>query len=130
MAINLAASLVTRMRIKRGLSMTSFAEIAGVPASTITRIEASVVDPTYSMQQKIAGGAGFTLQGNLADTASDAPETATIDRIAQATSFEKRRLVKKLAKAAPLSPAGKRPEARIPSFIRPDCVRISTRRSQ
>ncbi len=113
MAINSAASLVTRMRVKRELSMTSFAELVGVPASTITRIEAGVVDPTYSMLQKIAGGAGFTLHGNLADTGSDAPYAAALDRIANATPSETGRLVKKLAQTATLSPVTKRPGARI-----------------
>jgi transcriptional regulator with XRE-family HTH domain len=113
MATNSAASLVTRMRLKRELSMNSFAELVGVPASTITRIEAGVVDPTYSMLQKIAVGAGFTLQGNLADTGSDAPYAEAIDRIRAAPGSEKRRLVKKLAQTANLALVTKRPGVRI-----------------
>lgn len=93
--------------------MTSFAGLVGVPVSTITRVEAGVVDPTFSMLQKIAAGAGFTLEGNLTDTGSDAPYAAAIDRIAGAAPAEKRRLVKKLAQVATLSPVTKRPGARI-----------------
>lgn len=114
-----AASIVTRMRLKRELSKTAFAQLVGVPASTITRIEAGIVDPTYSMLQKIASGAGFTLSGTLADVGSDAPYAAAVERIQNASSVERRRLVKKLAQTATLAPATKRPGVRIFALDRP-----------
>lgn len=114
-----AASLVTRMRLKRELSKTAFAQLVGVPASTITRIESGIVDPTYSMLQKIASGAGFTLSGTLSDVGSDAPYAAAVERIQNASSVERRRLVRKLAQTAILAPVTKRPGVRIFSLDRP-----------
>ncbi len=108
-----AASLVTRMRLKRELSTTAFAQLVGVPASTITRIESSIVDPTYSMLQKIAAGAGFALTGTLSDPSSDAPYAAAIDRIQSAAPEERRRLMLKLAHTAMLAPVTTRPGVRI-----------------
>ena len=97
------------MRLKRELSKTALAHLVGVPASTITRIESGIVDPTYSMLQKIASGAGFILSGTLADVGSDSPYVAVLERVQNASSVEKRRLVKKLAQTATLAPATKRP---------------------
>lgn len=114
-----AASLVTRMRLKRELSKTAFAQLVGVPASTITRIESGIVDPTYSMLQKIASGAGFTLSGTLSDLGSDEPYAAAVERIQNASNVERRRLVKKLAQTATLAPVTKRPGVRIFALDRP-----------
>ena len=121
-----AASLVTRMRLKRELSKTAFAHLVGVPTSTITRIEAGIVDPTYSMMQKIASRAGFTLLGTLADVGSDSLYVAAVERIQNASSIERRRLVKKLAQTATLAPVTKRPGVRIFALERPigDFVRF------
>ena len=107
------------MRLKRELSKAAFAQIIGVPASTITRIEAGVVDPTYSMLQKIASGAGFTLTGTIADVGSDAFYAVAVERIQNASSVERRRLVKKLAQTANLAPATKRPGVRIFALDKP-----------
>lgn len=114
-----AASLVTRMRLKRELSKTAFAQLVGVPASTITRIESGMVDPTYSMLQKIASGAGFTLSETLSDVGSDAPYAVVVERIQNASSVERRRLVKKLAQTATLAPVTKRPGVRVFALDRP-----------
>lgn len=114
-----AASIVTRMRLKRELSKSAFAQLVGVPASTITRIEAGVVDPTYSMLQRIASGAGFTLSGTLSDVGSDAPYAAAVERIQNASIIDKRRLVKKLAQTATLAPVTTRPGVRIFSLNQP-----------
>jgi transcriptional regulator with XRE-family HTH domain len=107
------------MRLKRELSKTAFAQLVGVPASTITRIESGIVDPTYSMLQKIASGAGFTLSGTLSDVGSDAPYAAAVERIQNASNVERRRLVKKLAQTATLAPVTKRPGVRIFALDRP-----------
>ena len=118
------------MRLKRALSKTAFAQLVGVPASTITRIESGIVDPTYSMLQKIASGAGFTLSGTLSDMGSDAPYAAAVERIQNASSVERRRLVKKLAQTATLAPVTKRPGARVFALDRPvgDFVRYLAER--
>lgn len=115
-----AASLVTRMRLKRQLSKTAFSQLVGVPASTITRIESGIVDPTYSMLQKIASGAGFTLSETLSDVGSDEPYAVAVDRIQKASSVvDRRRFVKKLAQTAMLSPVTKRPGVRVFALDRP-----------
>ena len=72
-----AASIVSRMRLKRQLSKTAFAELIGLPASTITRIESGLVEPTYAMLQRIAFGAGFQLTETLSDSGSDLPWTVS-----------------------------------------------------
>lgn len=114
-----AASIVTRMRLKRQLTKTAFADLIGLPASTITRIESGLVEPTYAMLQRIASGAGFRLTETLSDEGSDAPYAAALDRIQNATKSERRRLVKKLAQTANLAPVTKRPGARIFALDRP-----------
>ena len=114
-----AAALVTRMRLKRELSKTAFAQLVGVPASTITRIESGMVDPTYSMLQRIASGAGFTLSETLSEVGSDAPYAVVVERIQNASSVERRRLVKKLAQTATLAPVTKRPGVRVFALDRP-----------
>ena len=101
------------MRLKRQLSKTAFAQLVGVPASTITRIESGIVDPTYSMLEKLASGAGFKLSETLSDVGSDAPYAVAVSRIQNATAAERRRLVKKLAQTATLAPVTKRPGARV-----------------
>ncbi len=108
-----AASIVTRMRLKRQLSKTAFAELIGLPASTITRIESGLVEPTYAMLQRIASGAGFQLTETLSDSGSDVPYAVALDRIQNATGAERRRLLGKLAQTANLAPVAKRPGVRI-----------------
>nr|UIK89021.1 helix-turn-helix transcriptional regulator [Arthrobacter polaris] len=107
-----AASIVSRMRLKRQLSKTAFAELIGLPASTITRIESGAVEPTYAMLQRIALGAGFQLTETLSDSGSDLPYAVALDRIQNATGAERRRLLGKLAQTANLAPVTKRPGAR------------------
>lgn len=119
MSFQSAASLVTRMRVKREMNKTSFAELVGVPASTITRIESGVVDPTYSMLQKIATGAGFLLTETLSDVGSDQPYAVAVERIRTASTANRSRLIKKLAQTATLAPVTKRPGVRIFALDRP-----------
>jgi transcriptional regulator with XRE-family HTH domain len=56
-----AAQIVVRIRAERGLSMSSLAVLAGVPTSTISRIESGQVEPTLGMIRRIALGAGYHL---------------------------------------------------------------------
>lgn len=112
MVTSTAASIVTRMRLRRQLSKTAFAELIGLPASTITRIESGLVEPTYAMLQRIASGAGFQLTETLSDSGSDLPFAVALDRIQNATGAERRRLLGKLAQTANLAPVAKRPGAR------------------
>ena len=56
-----AAQIVVRIRAERQLSMSSLAVLAGVPTSTISRIESGQVEPTLGMIRRIALGAGYHL---------------------------------------------------------------------
>ncbi|GAA1874381.1 hypothetical protein GCM10009715_21360 [Paeniglutamicibacter psychrophenolicus] len=101
------------MRLKRQLSKTAFAELIGLPASTITRIESGVVEPTYAMLQRIASGAGFRLSETLTESGSDLPYAAALERIRNSTEDERPRLIGKLAQTANLAPVAKRRGARL-----------------
>lgn len=56
-----AAQIVVRIRAERELTMTSLAALAGVPTSTISRIESGRIEPTLGMIRRIALGAGYHL---------------------------------------------------------------------
>lgn len=56
-----AAQIVVRIRAERELSMSSLAVLAGVPTSTISRIESGQIEPTLGMIRRIALGAGYHL---------------------------------------------------------------------
>lgn len=56
-----AAQIIIRIRAERELSMSSLAVLAGVPTSTISRIESGQVEPTLGMVRRIALGAGYHL---------------------------------------------------------------------
>jgi transcriptional regulator with XRE-family HTH domain len=56
-----AAQIVVRIRAERQLSMSSLAVLAGVPTSTISRIESGQIEPTLGMIRRIALGAGYHL---------------------------------------------------------------------
>jgi transcriptional regulator with XRE-family HTH domain len=56
-----AAQIIARIRAERELSMSSLAVLAGVPTSTISRIESGQIEPTLGMVRRIALGAGYHL---------------------------------------------------------------------
>ena len=56
-----AATLVHDAREKAHLSCRGLAERAGVPASTISRIEDGQMDPTFTMLLRVLGAAGQVL---------------------------------------------------------------------
>ena len=62
-----AAQIIARIRAERGLSMSSLAVLAGVPTSTISRIESGHIEPTLGMIRRIALGAGYHLHVQYLD---------------------------------------------------------------
>ena len=56
-----AAQIIVRIRAERELSMSALAVLAGVPTSTISRIESGQIEPTLGMVRRIALGAGYHL---------------------------------------------------------------------
>ncbi|WP_206074440.1 helix-turn-helix domain-containing protein [Antribacter gilvus] len=59
--------LITRLRLSRGLSMSTLARNAGVPTSTISRIETGRMQPSLAMLRRIAAAAGFRLVVRVTD---------------------------------------------------------------
>lgn len=60
-----AAALLHRARNDAGLSRTALAERAGVPVSTISRVEDGEVDPTFTMLQRVVSAAGRQISVEL-----------------------------------------------------------------
>ncbi len=56
-----AATLVQRARADAGLSCRALAARAGVPASTVSRVEHGLMDPTLTMLRRILAGASKRL---------------------------------------------------------------------
>lgn len=104
-----AATLLSRMRTRRGLSMNAAAALAGVPPSTISRIEAGKIDPTMTMLSRIASALGFELTSNLAESGSDAPFAAIVRELQEASGAERRRVASRLPTVATLAPVARRP---------------------
>ena len=72
-----ACELVRESRIGAGLSRTALARSAGVPTSTVSRIEDGTMDPTLTMLRRILGAASRRL---IIETRplSDAPTIAAL----------------------------------------------------
>ena len=62
-----AATLVREARNDAGLSRRELAARAGLPASTVSRIERGDSDPTYTMLSRVISAAGKELQSTCAD---------------------------------------------------------------
>ncbi|MFI5735592.1 helix-turn-helix domain-containing protein [Kribbella sp. NPDC051587] len=63
-----ASELLRRAREEAGLSRSALAIRAGVPTSTVSRIEAGSTDPTITMLGRLIAAAGLTLTVALQDT--------------------------------------------------------------
>jgi transcriptional regulator with XRE-family HTH domain len=85
-----AATVVNDVRKSAGLSRAELARRAGVPRSTVTRIEEGLVDPTVGMLHRLLGAAQQTLDlsprpcpslslARLSDAWSSPPTGASID---------------------------------------------------
>ena len=107
-----AADIVLQIRKSRSLSMNELARLVGIPTSTISRIEAKKLEPTYSMLVRIVQSAGFSLDSQIRESGSDQP---IADYLAQLRA-EKRSLTtvstRELLTIAALAPVSKRIGAR------------------
>jgi transcriptional regulator with XRE-family HTH domain len=79
-AVRSPATLVAEARNRAGLSRRGLAERAGVPTSTVSRIEDGEMDPTYTMLARVLGAAGRELR----TTAAELPDTPSLARLADA----------------------------------------------
>jgi transcriptional regulator with XRE-family HTH domain len=75
-----AAALVREARAKAGLSCRALAKRAGVTASTISRIEEGLMDPTFTMLTRVLGAAGQVLRS----TCDDLEATPSLARLGDA----------------------------------------------
>lgn len=73
MGVSLPSALVRETRIAAGLSRRALALRAGVPTSTVSRIEDDEVDPTFTMLQRVLAAAGKQL--GISATALDHDHT-------------------------------------------------------
>jgi transcriptional regulator with XRE-family HTH domain len=80
------ATLVRRAREGAGLSRRALAFRAGVPTSTVSRIEDGDSDPTITMLQRLLSAAGSRLLIDLADEESSGPSLAALSIAADTTS--------------------------------------------
>jgi len=81
-----SAALLRRVRASAGLSRRSLAAKAGVPTSTVSRIEDGQSDPTFTMLERVVTAAGHRLvveahrrddRPTIAELATAANQTAT-----------------------------------------------------
>lgn len=63
----LAGNLVRLARVRRGLSQRQLAELAGVPQSTVARIETHRQQPTLPLLARLLAAADLELRTRLAD---------------------------------------------------------------
>lgn len=95
-----AQTLVAQARDAAGLSLRELARLAGVSFTTISRIEAGVVDPTLGMLRRIVEAAGCQLM------------------VTAVRSSETRPSLSQLASAIATTPSGERPDwTRVRAFL-------------
>jgi len=107
-----AADLVRQARLSRQLTMSALADLAGVPKSTVSRIEAGKIDPTVTMLSRIARAAGFRLVPELAEESTDEPFAAILARLDDAAPDERGRLLSRFPAVAATAPVAQRAGAR------------------
>jgi transcriptional regulator with XRE-family HTH domain len=73
----IAATLTREARTRSGLSRRALAARAGVPTSTVSRVEAGEIDPTVGMLQRIIDAAGSRLVLDL-ETGDAGPTLASL----------------------------------------------------
>ena len=77
-----AGELVRRAREDAGLSRSALAARAGVPTSTVSRIEAGSSDPTLTMLSRLIAAAGYHLSVTLDEP--ELPRELAIESLTQA----------------------------------------------
>jgi transcriptional regulator with XRE-family HTH domain len=102
------AEVVTRMRLVRGLTMSGAARLAGVAASTISRIESGEMEPTVAMLGHIATELGFVLDMTVLESGSDGPLAEAVDRLARARPEDRARVLGQFPQVGRLAPVAKR----------------------
>ena len=107
-----ASGLLAEARSARQLSMNTLADISGVPASTISRIESGKIEPTWSMMARILTAAGFRFEPTLTDADTDEPFAGIIRRLDAASPDERRKIIGRFPAVAGLALVARRAGAR------------------
>jgi transcriptional regulator with XRE-family HTH domain len=92
--------------------MAALADLAGVPTSTVSRIEAGKTEPTVSMLARLMAAAGFRFEPTLAEAGSDQPLAEALERLESADAGQRARLFERLPSVASVSPVARRHGAR------------------
>ena len=66
-----AANLVTRLRLKRGMTQAQLAEAVGTKQSSITRLESGASQPRLSFLRRVLEALGGKLELNVVDLKED-----------------------------------------------------------
>ncbi|WP_255713624.1 helix-turn-helix domain-containing protein [Subtercola endophyticus] len=82
-----AAETIRTVRALNGLTRTQLAHMADVSPSTVTRIEAGQLDPTYSMWEKLLNAAGYRA-GVTIESVADICAVAAAREMLTGASFE------------------------------------------
>ena len=113
--------------------MNSLAELAGVPASTISRIEAGRIEPTFVMLNKIAEAAGYSLSTDIEETGGDRPIVDYLQRLKEGAASIEERPAKELLAVASLVSVPKRAGARrleLPTSLENAVCKLSAQRQE
>jgi len=104
----MACETVRRVRIARQLTMAGLADLAQVPTSTISRIEAGKIDPTVAMLARITQAAGYRYEPSVVEAGFDQPFADILDRLESADAAGRARLFDRFAAAAVTAPVTRR----------------------
>lgn len=106
-----AAELVKRARMLRRLTAAELARVAGVPRSTISRIEGGKVSPSFDTVSAILHSIGFTLSNELKDEPDDRLMLETAHALRRG-EIPENQIFDRLRIAAQTAPVLQRPGAR------------------
>lgn len=109
--MNTAAELLKRARMLRRLNVAELARVAGVPRSTISRIEKGRVSPSFDTMSSILNSIGFTLSSELHDEPDDRLMLETA-RALQRGEIPEKQVFDRLRVAAQTAPVLQRPGVR------------------
>ena len=123
-----AATIVQEARLDAGLSRAELARRAGVPRSTVTRMEDGLVDPTFGMLQRVLGAAHAALEvsaqplptlslARLSDARSDTPWGETIDWTRLRATIDELMLHPDAVEAAITTPPARSGSARLDALL-------------
>lgn len=72
-----AASILKQIRLSDGITRAELAALAGISASTVSRIERGRLDPTWGTLMRVLDATGFQIMGNVVVPAGDPSAVAS-----------------------------------------------------